>query len=137
VVYGPAHLKAATGQRVADPGATWQWVQRAHGDAPEALGFTPLEFYPAGRYRVSARVRLEAAGVSPATPLARLRVVPQQTGVGDALREITAADALPGGGFSAVTLDFDNPRWQALSFVVDYLGAGGVALDTITVTAIR
>jgi hypothetical protein len=132
VVYGPAHLGATTGRRVPDSEATWGLAQRARGDGAERLGYTALEFYPAGRYRVSARLR--AAVDDPAIPLARLRVVAQQVAPAGARREIAAADLPADGAYHEVALEISNPRWQALGFVVDYLGAGEVALDTITVT---
>jgi hypothetical protein len=81
---------------------------------------------------VSARLR--AAVDDPATPLARLRVVAQQVAPAGAQRAITAADLPADGAYHQVALEISNPRWQALGFVVDYLGAGEVALDTITVT---
>jgi hypothetical protein len=131
VVYGPAHLTAATGARVADAAATWGTVQRAAGDRAEALGATPREFYAPGMYVLRARVRVSAPDAQ--APVLRVRVAAQQQAVAGGPLDVRAADMPADGQFHEVALPFDNPRWQALSFVVDYLGQGRGELDTLTV----
>jgi hypothetical protein len=78
-----------------------------------------------------ARVRVSAPGTH--APVLRVRVIAQQQAVDGGALDVRAADLPADGQFHEVALPFDNPRWQALAFAVDYLGQGTAELDVLTV----
>jgi hypothetical protein len=134
--YDAARLLHLTGQPLADAeahnGQAW-WVNPRR-DPPQKAIYGPFDLYDQGRYHVAFRIKLPE-GAEPETEIARLRVV-GATGP-------LMAQPLRAEHFSALGLyhDFvlvvDNPRRQALSFEVDYLGVAALAIDDVTITRIQ
>jgi hypothetical protein len=92
----------------------------------ELLG-GPVRLFPAGRYRLSVRLRADGAGRG---PLVRLQVT-EPAGRALAARVVDASE-LPPGAYHEVALDFALPRPTVLEFPVAYLGNVGVFFDRVT-----
>jgi hypothetical protein len=115
---------------VADPQASGGWA--GYADPGESLrgGLVggPTRLFPAGRYRLSVRLRAAATGQGPLVALAAT----EPAGTALATRTVAAAD-VPPGAYHEATLDFELRRPTVLEFPVAYLGDVGVFFDRVTV----
>jgi hypothetical protein len=114
-----------------DPAASGGWAAYAHpaeslrGD----LVAGPARLFPAGRYRLTVRLRAESPGQG---PLVRLSVT-EPAGRTLAARLVDGTE-VPPGGYRDVALDFGLDRPTVLEFPAAYLGEVGVFFDRLTVT---
>ncbi|MEW5957834.1 MAG: hypothetical protein AB1801_08940 [Chloroflexota bacterium] len=134
--YDAARLPHLTGRLLADPeasaGRAWQVDPRA--DPPQKAIYGPFDLYAEGGYHVAFRIKLPEQA-APGLEIARLRVA----GATGPLRTqpLRAEHFTATGLYHDFVLVVDNPRRQALSFEVEYLGAAALALDDVTITRIK
>ena len=134
--YAAGDLSHFTGQTVADPAAPRgrAWLVDPRVDPPQQAIYGPFDFYDQGRYHITFRIKLPQP-VSGDQELARLRVR-------SAANQALFVQPLRPEHFSQPNLyhDFvlvvDNPRRQALSFEVDYLGVAALAIAEVNVQEI-
>lgn len=132
--YDAAGLYHLTGQAVADSAARdgRAWLVNPQTDPPQKATYGPFDFFDEGRYHIAFRVKLpDAVGVD--EPLARLQV---QGADGDILftQPLRRDHFTTPGLYHDFVLAVYNPRRQALSFEMAYLGVAPLAIDEITVT---
>lgn len=130
--YEVERLPHQLGER-ADPAASGGWA--GYADPAESLRGPlaplvtgPARLFPAGRYRLSLRLRAERLSRTPVVRLA----VKTPTGPELASRTVAPAEVLP-GAYREVTLDFSLDRPRVLEFPVSYLADVGVLLDRVSV----
>ncbi|MFQ5612686.1 MAG: hypothetical protein ACE5H9_11200 [Anaerolineae bacterium] len=136
--YDAGQFYHLAGQPVADPAAAdgRAWLVDPATDPPQKATYGPFDIYDAGRYRVSFRIKLPEA-VETGQTIALLQV--NATANFDEL----VTQPLRAGHFARPDLyhDFvltvDNPRRQALSFDVHYLGLAPLVIDQITITEVE
>ncbi len=133
--YDAVRLNHLVGQPIQDIGANdgQAWLVDPRTDPPQTALYGPFDIFDQGRYHVAFRLRL-ARPAETEQPVARLRI-----------RDATEADLfvqplrLEHFSDSELYHDFvllvDNPRRQALSFEVDYLGTAPLIVDEVTITA--
>ncbi len=137
-IYQAGPLFHFVGRAVADPAATdgQAWLVDPMTDPPQKATYGPFDFYDEGRYHVTFRLKLTGP-TQPEGELARLRVS------GPANGEPLFTQPLRDSHFSRpdlyhdFVLVFDNPRRQALSFEVDYLGVAALAIDEIRIIRVE
>jgi hypothetical protein len=137
-IYDVNTLQHLVGQPLADPAArdghAW-WVDPVT-DPPQKATYGPFDIYDQGQYHVTFRMKLLET-VEPGLEVARLRVAAA------AKVEALTTQALRSNRFSQpglyhdFVLSVNNPRRQALSFEVDYLGIAALAVDDVTITKIE
>ena len=132
--YEVNQLHHLVGRSVADSTAKGEqaWLVDPQSDPPQKAVYGPFDIYDRGQYHVTFRLKLPRAAAA-GQSLARLRV-----------RDATDTDlftqSVRADHFSASNLYHDfvlvvnNPRRQALSFEVDYLGVAAIAIDDVTIT---
>lgn len=109
------------------------WRVDPQFDPPQKATHGPFDIYDAGQYKVNFRVKL-LEPVTPEVEVARLQV--NATANLEPLR----TQPVQAKHFSRVDLYHDlvlpitNPRRQALSFEIHYLGVAPLAIDSITIT---
>lgn len=140
--YAAVALPRSTGVVVADAAADGGQAMEASpagGNGPGKLAASHPEIYGPGRYTASVSVASlsEAAGLAPATSALALRVLASDAAA-LALRWDIPVGHLPPveAGYQRYSFEFENPRQQALTFVVEYGGAAGVKVDKVVVTPI-
>jgi hypothetical protein len=113
-----------------DPQASGGWAGYAHPGESLRTGLVsgPTRLFPAGRYRLSVRLRAEAPGRG---PLVGLQVT-EPVGVVLATRTVPATE-VRSDVYGEAILDFELSRPTVLEFPVLYLGNVGVFLDRVTV----
>jgi hypothetical protein len=137
-VYQAGDLRHFVGQALADPAATdgRAWLVDPLTDPPQKAIYGPFDFYGKGRYHVAFRVKLPEP-VKADQEVARLQVS------ATAGFEPLFTQPLRAGHFSKpnfyhdFVLVIDNPRRQALSFDLEYLGRAALAVDQVTITRVR
>lgn len=135
--YDVAQLYHFVGRAIADPQAEdgSAWLVDPATDPPQKAVHGPFDFYDAGQYRVTFRLKT-LRPVEPEQEIARLQVN------ATANLEELATQPILGKHFSRPNLYHDmvltiaNPRRQALSFEVHYLGVTPLVIDGITVTKV-
>ena len=142
-LYPATTLPRSTGTVVADAeayrGRAMEASPRLGNNLGKLLASHP-EVYAAGRYRVSVSVASlgDGGGVAPAISALTLRVLASDAAA-LALRWDLPVGHLPAveAGYQSYSFEFDNPRQQALTFIVEYNGAAGVRVDQVVVAPIR
>ncbi|MBE7553408.1 MAG: hypothetical protein HS126_20245 [Anaerolineales bacterium] len=135
--YTAAELSHLAGRAVADPQAAGgqAWLVDPQFDPPQKAIYGPFQIFDAGRYRVAFRLKLPQAAATD-QDLARLEVA----ATANFDRLIT--QALRAEHFSKPNIYHDfvltvaNPRRQALSFEVYYLGVAPLSVDRVTITRV-
>lgn len=135
--YAATDLAHRVGQAVADPaaGQGQAWLVDPQRDSPQLALYGPFDFYDQGKYHIIFRLKL-LQPMSGSQELARLRVR-------TAANQTLFVQSLRPEHFSWPNLyhDFvlvvDNPRRQALSFEVDYLGVAALAIAEVEVREIK
>lgn len=136
--YDAINLYHFVGQPLTDPAAVGDrtWLVDPAIDPPQKATYGPFEIYDPGRYQVTFRMKLTGP-VEPDQEIARLQVN------ATANFEPLLTQPLRSEHFSKPNLYHDfvltvtNPRRQALSFDVYYLGVAALAIDEITITRIE
>lgn len=133
-VFPAAGLGHFVGHEIADPAASGgtAWLVDPAQDPPQKAIFGPFEIFDAGVYRVAFRLKLSQP-VDSAQELARLQV--NATANFDELlsQPIRATDFSATNLYDDLVLTVTNPRRQALSFEVVYLGVTPLAIDRVAV----
>jgi hypothetical protein len=91
----------------------------------------PARLFPAGRYRLTLRARVDAPGRG---PLLELRVT-EPGGRALSARIVTADETVP-GTYHPLALDFTIPEPRVLEVPIKYLGGPGVFLDRIEISRV-
>lgn len=133
--YDVAAFQHFVGQPMTDAAALdhQAWLVDPAVDPPQKAIYGPFDIYDAGQYQVTFRLKLSQP-VDTTEAVARLQVA------ATANFEELLAQSLPAQAFSQpnhyqnFTLTIDNPRRQALSFEVYYLGVAPLAIDQVTIT---
>jgi hypothetical protein len=136
--YDAAELYHFVGQAIADPQARDQqaWGVDPVVDPPQKAIYGPFDFYEAGLYQVTFRVKLSQAAEAE-QEVARLQVN------ATANFEPLLTQSLQAKHFSKIdlyhdlVLTVDNPRRQALSFELYYLAVTPVVIDEVTITSLE
>jgi hypothetical protein len=135
--YEAGELNHFVGQAVNDPqaGDGQAWLVDPQVDPPQKAVYGPFDIYDPGRYQVTFRLKLPET-VETDQELARLQVA--ATANFDELitqplrREHFSKPNL----YHDFVLTLTNPRRQALSFEVYYLGAAPLLLDQVIITQV-
>jgi hypothetical protein len=134
--YAASDLAHLAGQAVADPAALdgQAWLVDPQRDPPQLAIYGPFDFYDQGKYHITFRIKL-LQPASGSQELARLQVR-------DAANQALFVQSLRPEHFSSLdryhdfVLVIDNPRRQALSFEVDYLGMAALAIAEVGVQVV-
>jgi hypothetical protein len=126
------------GRSLADPdahdGQAWQVDPLT--DPPQKAIYGPFDIYAPGQYHVTFRMKSPRT-VDTEQALARLQVVAAAE-LEPLMSQPVRAEHFPKPAFYYdFVLVFVNPRRQALSFEIDYLGVTALLIDEVTVTKIR
>jgi hypothetical protein len=133
-VYSAIDLEHFVGRKITDAAAAdgAAWLVDPAQDPPQKAVYGPFEFFDTGVYRVTFRLKLTEAVDAP-QEVARLRVA--ATANFDELltqplrvEHFSRADL-----YHDMVLTVTNPRRQALSFEVDYLGVAPLAIDRVSI----
>ena len=133
--YGVNAFQHFVGQVVADDEATNRraWLVDPAIDPPQKAIYGPFDIYNAGDYEVTFSLKLPEA-VEAEQALARLQVSATASFDELAVQELFATDFARPGQYQTFTLAVTNPRRQALSFEVYYLGLAPLRIDNVTIT---
>ncbi len=136
--YQTNQLAHFVGRAVIDPDASDNQAWRVDPaiDPPQKATSGPFDFYDPGEYQVAFRLKLPEP-VDTEQEIARLQV--SATANFDPLirRPILMKHFSKSNLYHDMVLTFNNPRRQALSFEVHYLGVAPLMIDEITVTKIE
>ena len=99
------------------------------------LAVTLPEIYAPGRYRLTVSLRALPAGSDPGPSLsvAEVRVFASEVEKFAKGWEVQGRDLPVDGQYHRFAFDFENPRQQALTFILDYSSATGLRADEIVV----
>jgi hypothetical protein len=136
--YDANDLGHFAGQPIADPAARDRqaWLVDPAVDQPQKAIYGPFDIYNAGRYRVTFRLKLPQA-VETGQEIARLQVNATANLDELATQPILTEHFSRPDLYHDLILTIDNPRRQALSFEVHYLGLVPLAIDEVTITTIK
>jgi hypothetical protein len=115
---------------VANDGRAWQ-VNPAV-DPPQKATYGPFEFFEAGTYRVTFRVKLPEK-VETDQEIARLQVNATANFEPLVSQPIKIDHFTRPDFYHELVLTVTNPRRQALSFEVDYLGVAPLVIDEVRI----
>jgi hypothetical protein len=135
--YEAEEFQHFAGRPIADPKAAdgRTWLVDPMVDPPQKAIYGPFDIYEAGRYKVTFRIKLPEA-VTDDQEIARLQV--NATANFDELvtQPLRVAHFSKSDVYHDFVLSLNNPRRQALSFDVHYLGLAALAIDQVTITQI-
>jgi len=112
------------------------WLVDPQVDPPQKAVYGPFDIYDQGEYHIAFRIKLAQVSNTDQPVVAYLRVT-------DATDAALFTQPIRADHFSEPDLyhDFvlvvDNPRRQALSFEVDYLGVAALVIDEVTITELN
>jgi hypothetical protein len=133
--YDAVRLSHLVGRPLADAAASdgQAWVVDPRTDPPQTALYGPFDIFDQGRYHVAFRLKLaRPAPVGTEQPLARLRVS-DATETDLFVQSLRLEHFSEPGLYHDFVLVVDNPRRQALSFEVDYLGTAPLVVDEVTI----
>ena len=135
--YDAASMPHFTGRAVTDPAAVdgQAWQVDPAIDPPQKAIYGPFEFFDAGDYRVTFRLMLPQA-VDTAQDIAWLQVNATANFEKLLTQPIRAEHFSQPNLYHDMVLTVSNPRRQALSFEVHYLGLAPLLIDGVTVERI-
>jgi hypothetical protein len=135
--YPAIALSHLTGQAAANtPGEAPVWRVDPQVDPPQKAIYGLFEIFNPGVYQVTFRLKL-AQSTAVGQLVAHLRVngaADSQPLVNQALRSEHFTEA---NRYHDFVLSFDNPRRQALSFEVDYLGTAPLVISQVTINNVN
>lgn len=135
--YPASQLSHFVGRTVVDPQAMagQAWLVDPQIDPPQKAVYGPFDIYESGRYHVTFRLKLPQAAPTD-QDLARLQV--SATTNYDQLisQPLRAEHFSKPKVYHDFVLTITNPRRQALSFEVYYLGVAPLLIDQVTITKI-
>lgn len=135
--YTAVELSHLAGRAVADPQAAGgqAWLVDPLVDPPQKAIYGPFEILDAGRYRVAFRLKLpQAAGAG--QDLARLEVTATANFDQLIAQPLRAEHFAKLNVYHDFVLTIANPRRQALSFEVYYLGVSPLLIDRVTISKV-
>jgi hypothetical protein len=135
--YQAEDLRHFVGQPLTDPAANdgRAWLVDPLVDPPQKAIYGPFDFYGKGRYHVAFRVKLPEP-VKADQDLARLQVSATAGFEPLFTQSLRAGHFTKPNFYHDFVLVIDNPRRQALSFDLEYLGRAALAVDQVTVTRV-
>jgi len=139
--HAAVELERTVGVIVSDPsayrGKTMQ-ASPAAGHDPGMLAVTLPEIYAPGRYRLTLSLRALPgdAASDPNLSVADIRLFSSEVEKFARRWDVSAADLPADGRYHRFAFEFENPRQQALTFILDYPAAAGLRADTIIVSPI-
>jgi hypothetical protein len=135
--YDAAHLMHLTGQTIADSETeTGQaWLVDPATDAPQKATYGPFDFYDAGQYHVTFRMKLPTA-VEGDQEVALLQVNATANFEPVLTQPLRSTNFTQPDMYHDFVLTVTNPRRQALSFDVHYLGVAPLAIESVTISKI-
>ncbi|MCC6188002.1 MAG: hypothetical protein IT318_03130 [Anaerolineales bacterium] len=139
--YLAVDLQRTVGDAVADPAAYRGKAMQADpaaGHEPGRLAYSFAEPYGAGRYRltISVAVLPAAEPLSPDSVLGSARVIGADAAALAQRWDFTAAGIPADGRYYSLQYSFENPKPQALIFMLDYAGTAGLKVDRLIVEAV-
>ena len=134
-VYEASDLSHFVGQPIVDEKARGRqaWLVDPAVDPPQKAVYGPLEIFDPGSYSAGFRLKLPTP-VHSEQEIARLQVNATDNFDPLAVRVLHAGDFSRAATYHDLVVVFDNPRRQALSFEVDYLGVAALVIDEVTIT---
>jgi hypothetical protein len=135
--YAAGDLNHFVGRAVADPQATdgHGWLVDPQVDPPQKAVYGSFDFYDPGTYQVAFRLKLpEPADTD--QEIARLQVMATANFDELIIQPLRPEHFDRPNLYHDFILTFTNPRRQALSFEVVYLGVVSVVVDQITITEV-
>lgn len=133
--YEAATLNHFVGRAVsdsqADDGQTWLVDPRI--DPPQKAVYGPFDFYDPGVYRVTFRIKLPEA-VEAGQEVARLQVAATTNFDSLIIQPLRSEHFAQANLYHDFVLTVTNPRRQALSFEVYYLGVAPLVIDQVSIS---
>lgn len=132
--YDALNLQHHIGRPIADPNAAGgqAWQVDPTLDPPQKAIYGPFDFYDAGRYRVTFRLKLPEL-VQPDLEIARLYVRATANSIDLAALPVFSTEFIEPQRYQDFNLIVDNPRRQALSFEVQYHAVAPLTVDEVTI----
>jgi hypothetical protein len=136
-VYDADNFLHYVGRAEADPAAAngRAWLVDPAVDPPQKAIYGPFDFYDPGLYRVAFRLKL-AGPANTDQPLARLQVNATANFEELVTQPLLASHFTQPERYHEFVLTVNNPRRQALSFEVYYLGLVPLMIDQVSITAV-
>jgi len=136
--YATVDLERNVGLRVDDPLAYGGKAMEARPDAGQEAGMLAVtlpEIYAPGRYRLTISLRALPADSDPGPSLsvADVRVFASQVEKFAKRWDVYGKDLPVDGQYHRFAFEFENPRQQALTFILDYPATAGLRADEIVV----
>jgi hypothetical protein len=107
------------------------------GQEAGRLGVTLPEIYAGGRYRLTVSLRALHAPSDLTVSVAGVRILASGEEAFTRRWDILGRDLPVDGQYHRFSFEFDNPRQQALTFVLDYPAVVGVRADAIVIAPVR
>lgn len=136
-VYDAGSFLHYVGRAETDPAAAdgRAWLVDPAVDPPQKAIYGPFDFYDPGLYQVAFRLKLSGpAGTG--QPLARLQVSATANFEELVTQPLLASHFSQPERYHEFVLTVNNPRRQALSFEVYYLGLAPLMIDQVSITAV-
>ncbi|MBI1879579.1 MAG: hypothetical protein HYR94_15395 [Chloroflexi bacterium] len=136
--YASGELSHFVGRAVTDPQAAdgQAWLVDPKVDPPQKAVYGPFDIYEAGRYQVAFRLKLPEA-VETDQDVARLQVAATANYDELITQPLRLEHFSKPNLYHEFVLTLTNPRRQALSFEVYYLGVAPLLIDQVTVNVIK
>jgi hypothetical protein len=126
------------GRAIADPQAAdgQGWLVDPRVDPPQKAIFGPFDFYDPGAYQVTFRIKLPES-VKTDQEIARLQVAATANFDELITQPLRLEHFAQPNLYHDFVLTLTNPRRQALSFEVYYLGIAPLLIDQVTITEMK
>ncbi len=136
--YDVDELDHFVGQVIADPQAAdgQGWLVDPQVDPPQKAIYGPFDIYDPGAYQVSFRIKLPES-VETDQEIARLQVAATASFDELITQPLRLEHFAQSNLYHDFVLTLTNPRRQALSFEVYYLGIAPLLIDQVTITEVR
>ena len=136
--YEASELDHFVGQAVVDPQASdgQGWLVDPRVDPPQKAVYGPFDIYEPGRYHVTFRLKL-LESVETDQDLARLQVTATANFDELITQPLRLEHFSKPNLYHDFVLTVNNPRRQALSFEVYYLGVAPLLIDQVTITEVE
>lgn len=136
--YATVDLERNVGAIVSDPSANGGRAMEARPDAGQEAGrlaVTLPEIYAPGRYRLTISLRAfpAASDPGPSPSVADVRVFASEVEKLAKRWDVRSQDLPVDGQYHRFAFMFENPRQQALTFILDYPATAGLRADEIVV----
>ena len=138
-IYHTPDLERNVGVRVDDSLAYHGAAMQAQPEAGQEAGMlaaTLPEIYAAGRYRLTVSLRADTSGAS-SLNVASVRVLAADAEKFAQRWDVRGAELPADGHYHRLAFEFENPRQQALTFILDYPASVGLRADVIVITPLR